>query len=331
MREPKAFAELETKIGQEEKPANSKVKTADPKQEKPKYQLINKSVDKPVGTPTKGVSVRDWVKKNYPQEYQTDMIRGDLTFDDLGKAMESGDIKDFYSYASEGGKGFDSEVREEIFEGLSKHHGKPYDYYYDLWLNGPKEPANKEFSFAPDPTDPDLERGYGPRIKKVMYRGDDIQKAKDAGWSDDQIIDALIDQGYDDEEVIDFVTDYDPRRFKDPKTNPARSPEAWEEKAKNQEALRRKFGSTIFPPTKSMPYWTFDDPYWGGTRKFKTEEEALDYAGESLEKHNDWVSKEATRLINDFRQGKVTTKDLKQFGRSEYVADILTYLLGKIK
>ena len=100
---------------------------------------------------------------------------------------------------------------------------------------------------------------------------------------------------------------------------------------KKQEELRQKFRSKIFAPTEKVPYWTFDDPYLGESKSFKSEEEALRYAEQSEKKHNDWVSKEATRLIDDFRQGKVTSKDLKQFGRSEYVADILTYLLGKIK
>ena len=310
MREPKAFSELETKIGQQEKPA-----------QKPAFEF--KDDDEKA----------DFIMDFYNNDYAADGFQTKK----LGKGL----------YATNHHLGDPEAEPEEI---SAKDLGKFFDEsnlpndtrpmeYYKGWrekhplskMQEAQKPVTSQFVFPDDPTDPDLERGYGPGIKDIAYRGEDIQKAKDAGWSDDQIIDALIDQGYDDEEVIDFVTDYDPRRFKDPKTNPARSPEAWEEKAKNQEALRRKFDSTIFPPTKSMPYWTFDDPYWGGTRKFKTEEEALDYAGESLEKHNDWVSKEATRLINDFRQGKVTTKDLKQFGRSEYVADILTYLLGKIK
>lgn len=107
--------------------------------------------------------------------------------------------------------------------------------------------------------------------------------------------------------------------------------ETREEKAKNQEGLRQKFRSKIFAPTEKIPYWTFDDPYLGESKSFKSEEDALRYAEQSEKKHNDWVSKEATRLIDDFRQGKVTSKDLKQFGRSQYVADILAYLLGKIK
>ena len=93
--------------------------------------------------PAKEANVRAWVKKNYPTEFQTEQIRGDLTFDDLYKAMQSGEAEDFYKYASEGGKGFDSAVREEIFNGMEEYHGKPYDHFYDLWIKGPESKRSK--------------------------------------------------------------------------------------------------------------------------------------------------------------------------------------------
>lgn len=79
-------------------------------------------------------NVRNWVKANYPKEFQADLIKENMTFDDLYDEMKKGG--DFYRYASEDGDGFDSAVREEIFEGLSRYHKKPYDHFYNLWLKG---------------------------------------------------------------------------------------------------------------------------------------------------------------------------------------------------
>ena len=57
---------------------------------KPKTQqkLVNKATESPKN-PVKEANVRAWVKKNYPTEFQTDNIRGDLTFDDLYKAQQA--------------------------------------------------------------------------------------------------------------------------------------------------------------------------------------------------------------------------------------------------
>lgn len=208
MREPRAFAELETKIGQDDKPA-----------QKPAFEF--KDDDEKA----------DFIMDFYNNDYAADGFQTKK----LGKGL----------YATNHHLGDPEAEPEEI---SAKDLGKFFDEsnlpndtrpmeYYKGWrekhplskMQEAQKPATSQFVFPDDPTDPDLERGYGPRIKKVMYRGDDIQKAKEAGWSDDQIIKALIDQGYDDEEAEDFVVNFDPKRFKDPKTNPARSWEAWDQ------------------------------------------------------------------------------------------------------
>ena len=82
-----------------------------------------------------GVHVRDWIKQNYPDEFQTDLIKYPMTFEELNDAWkEDQEGGDFYTVASQNGKGFDSEVREKIFNGLVEHLGGDYDDYYYRWL-----------------------------------------------------------------------------------------------------------------------------------------------------------------------------------------------------
>ena len=119
---------------------------AKPKAE-PKPEVKPEAKPKP-----KEANVRNWVKKNYPNDSLADNIRGDMTFDDLYKHMqESKDGSDFYEFASEKGKDIDSGVRENIFKGMSDYHGKPYDHFYNMWLEGGKKsqpkPAPKPGSF----------------------------------------------------------------------------------------------------------------------------------------------------------------------------------------
>lgn len=89
----------------------------------------------------KGVHVRDWVKKNYPTEFQTDLIKYPFTFEELKKAWDEDPDNDFYKVASQDGSGFDSEVREEIFNGLVENLGGDYDDYYYKWLGKEKPNA----------------------------------------------------------------------------------------------------------------------------------------------------------------------------------------------
>lgn len=94
------------------------------------------------GAPKKGVHVRDWVKENYPTEFQLDKIKYPFTFEELNDAWkEDQEGGDFYTIASQDGKGFDSAVREEIFNGLVENLGGEYDDYYYRWL-GRDNPNN---------------------------------------------------------------------------------------------------------------------------------------------------------------------------------------------
>lgn len=166
----------------------------------PKPQEVKMEQPKPQTKPQpKEANVRNWVKKNYPNDSLADNIRGDMTFDDLYKHMqESKDGSDFYEFASEKGKDIDSGVRENIFKGMSDYHGKPYDHFYNMWLEGGKKPEPKEGSFEkmmqgfeqpkmatekkaeqyhePKPKvemDEDYERSWGPERKKDGYYKDD--------------------------------------------------------------------------------------------------------------------------------------------------------------
>lgn len=302
MREPKAFTELETKIGQQKKPA-----------QKPAFEF-NDDDEK-----------ADFIMDFYNNDYAADGFETKK----LGKGL----------YATNHHLG-DPEAEPEEISGkdLIKFFDKsnlpddtrPMEYYKGWREKHPLSKKQESFVFPGDPTDPDLERGYGPGIKDIAYRGEDIQKAKDAGWSDDQIIDALIDQGYDDEEAVDFVTYYDPKRFKDPRTNPARSPEAWEERESKFRSLRERHGENVYRP-EGWNFWVFKDPYSGYYSKHLSEEEALNYAESNEKSHNEYVAKLADTILDDFKQGKATKKDLKKYARSDYFDDVFAYLLGKIK
>lgn len=85
---------------------------------------------------TKNALVKDWVKENFPDEFQTDLINPDITFYELFAAMRKGE--DFYALASVDGEGFDSDVREKIFNGLEEAIGLDYNVFYNLWLNSEK-------------------------------------------------------------------------------------------------------------------------------------------------------------------------------------------------
>lgn len=74
------------------------------------------------------------IKEFYLKEYPTDELGLELnekgTFTDLITILiADGDV---YDYIGVG----DSLVRERLFEELAKQLKKPYDWVYDLWLNG---------------------------------------------------------------------------------------------------------------------------------------------------------------------------------------------------
>lgn len=99
--------------------------------------------------------VRDYVEANYPEEYQLDLILPDVTFAEVIKGMKQG--KDLYELCSVNGERFDTAVREEIFIGLEEVSHKPYNYFYQLWLHGPK---NEEY----DPKEEDKAEAEGATI-----------------------------------------------------------------------------------------------------------------------------------------------------------------------
>ena len=106
-------------------------------------ELVNSMTETKQFNPNapKGVHVRDWVKKNYPYEYQLDRIKYPFTFEELKKAWDEDADNDFYKVASQDGSGFDSDVREEIFNGLVENLGGDYDDYYYKWLGKEKPNA----------------------------------------------------------------------------------------------------------------------------------------------------------------------------------------------
>lgn len=71
-----------------------------------------------------------------PEEYQLDKIHPTKTIADIWSEMQAGE--DFYRIASDDGEGFDSAVREGIFEIISKAFKIPYDAVYLTWRNGGK-------------------------------------------------------------------------------------------------------------------------------------------------------------------------------------------------
>ena len=138
----------------------------------------------------KGVHVRDWVKKNYPDEYQLDKIKYPFTFEELNDAWkEEEDGGDFYTVASQDGSGFDSAVREEIFNGLVENLGGEYDDYYYRWLG--RDNPNSLYSKLRKPTS----QGYQSKLKaKYPDRYTKIHQAYKDSFSDsfgDEQIDEL--------------------------------------------------------------------------------------------------------------------------------------------
>lgn len=177
MREPRAFAELETKIGQEEKPAQ---KPAEPKKQSQNYEIPHLS------------KVQDFLQKN--PEYKTQGI-SEFKYDD-GSSVLTGDIyKD------------DKRVARLEFD----KSGKPINQHGQSFSNidfsmGKQSEAQKKidadkgsYKVVPDfkfpfeqGYDEDYERSYGPGAD-----ADDIDQeltySKDLyeGKSDDEVIATL--------------------------------------------------------------------------------------------------------------------------------------------
>lgn len=82
---------------------------------------------------TPQTKIKDYIAQEHPTEFQLDRINPDITFGELYKQMRQG--KNFYELASVDGEGFDSAVREYIFDGISEVLGVSYDHIYNVWVH----------------------------------------------------------------------------------------------------------------------------------------------------------------------------------------------------
>lgn len=101
-------------------------------------------------------------------------------------------------------------------------------------------------------------------------------------------------------------------------------------KGKPLAELREKYSKKILKPS-SGNYWLYEDPDTKYMTRLPSEIDALRYAEQKEELHQKWVANEGERLLSEFKKGNVSPKELKQFGRSQYAADIIAYLLNRIK
>ena len=81
-------------------------------------------------------SAREYLLDTDPNEFQIDKVRDDIDFKGLWDEMQKG--ADFYKIASVDGEGFDSDVREKLFNGMSDRLGLDYDDIYYKWLGRSK-------------------------------------------------------------------------------------------------------------------------------------------------------------------------------------------------
>lgn len=85
---------------------------------------------------TADMKLRDAYKIYDPEEFQLDKIRNDITVEEIWNKMRDGE--DFYITASVDGEGFDSAVREGLFNIMEQALNINYDEIYDMWLYGRK-------------------------------------------------------------------------------------------------------------------------------------------------------------------------------------------------
>ncbi len=94
-------------------------------------------ISKPAeGEFTADMKLRDAYKIYDPEEFQLDLIRNDITVEELWKRMQNGES--VYVIASVDGEGFDSVVREGIFNIIEQALNIEYDTIYNTWLNPKK-------------------------------------------------------------------------------------------------------------------------------------------------------------------------------------------------
>lgn len=135
-------------------------------------------------------SAREYMLDNDPNEFQIDKIRDDIDFQGLWDEMKKG--RDFYEVASVDGGGFDSDVREKIFNGMADTLGLDYDDIYYKWLGKPRPKSNgttqsaykfdngneKKFIDSADADDNPL--GWATRVLEEPreYGADDLKTAQ---------------------------------------------------------------------------------------------------------------------------------------------------------
>ncbi len=81
---------------------------------------------------TPDTCLRNAVELLDPQEFQLDLVRDDISLQQLYDSMKEG--KDVYEVASVNGEGFDSDVRELLFSAISDALNIPYKTIWNVWL-----------------------------------------------------------------------------------------------------------------------------------------------------------------------------------------------------
>lgn len=97
-------------------------------------------------------SLREYLLDNSPDEFQIDKVRDDIDFKGIWDLMQKGG--DFYHDASVDGNGFDSDVREKLFNGMSDSLGLDYDDIYYKWLGRKKPTVTKTPAYTLDNRNP---------------------------------------------------------------------------------------------------------------------------------------------------------------------------------
>lgn len=122
--------------------------------------------------PAKIYSPREYLLDNDIDEFQIDQVRDDVSLEDVYNAVKNGD--DFYEYASVNGNGFDSAVREKIFDGISRNLGVDYDDIYNAWLGrGKPIKQNPNPKYIVDNGNPQTR--IKNNVKKIeQYAGDQL-------------------------------------------------------------------------------------------------------------------------------------------------------------
>ena len=93
---------------------------------------------------------------------------------------------------------------------------------------------------------------------------------------------------------------------------------------------REKYKKQIIPPSDISPFWGFEDPYTKYVTRHKTEDEAYKYADENEKINQKHFNDERDRMVADYKEGKVTQKDIRSFMRSDYGKYIVESMLKKL-